>query len=167
MAFPRLMLIAGIPSSGKTYFGDWLETSHGFLHIDDVSGSRLRLYGLDQAWEESLRSRDAHPFVAELHKLERPAVLNWGFPADCLGYLGLLKHAGLALWWFDADIQAARREHVRIGKNAQAFDAQVAAIAAHRVQIDTLFSPHVLQVISRHGERLPPEVILEVMSRAA
>jgi hypothetical protein len=165
MALPRLVLIAGIPAAGKTYYGDWLEAHHGFIHIDDVSGSRLRQYGLQQAWEQSLLLRDAHLFTAELQKRERPAVLNWAFPPDCLPFLGLLKRAGFTLWWFDADLETARREHIRGGKDAQAFDSLVADIAAHRVQIETLFRPNMLQVLSRRGERMAPEAICEAMSR--
>lgn len=166
MSIPRHMLIAGIPSAGKTYFGDWLATRHGFLHIDDVSGNRLRLYGLHLAWEQSLLARDARPFIAELQKRDQPAVLNWGFPLDSLAFVGLLKHAGLTLWWFDADLKAARREHIRNGRDIKAFDVQVADIAAHRTQIDMLFQPNVLQVLSPRGERMPPEAILEAMSRS-
>lgn len=167
MSLPHQMLIAGIPSAGKSYFGDWLETHHGFLHIDDVSGNRLRLYGLHQAWEESLLARDARPFIDELQKCGRPAVLNWGFPLDSLAFVGLLKHAGLTLWWFDADIKAARREHIRNGRDVTAFDVQVTDIAAHRTQIDMLFQPNVLHVLSPQGERMPPEEILEKMSTSA
>jgi hypothetical protein len=166
MALPRLLLIAGIPSAGKTYFGDWLETNHGFLHINDVSGNRLRLYGLHMAWEQCLLSHDARPFVAELQNRNRPAVLNWSFPLDSLPFVALLKHSGLSLWWFDADVKRARREHIRNGKDARAFDVQVADIAAHRVQIETLFQPNVLQVLPARGERLPPEDIFEIMSRS-
>jgi hypothetical protein len=166
MSLPHLMLIAGIPSAGKSHFGDWLAANHGFLHIDDVSGQRLRLYGLHHAWEESLLLRDAHPFIAELQRRERPVVLNWEFPLDSLPFVVLLKHAGLTLWWFEADIRIARREHIRNGRDGKAFDVQVADVAAHRVQIDTLFQPNVLQVLSPHGERIPPEAIFEAMSRA-
>ncbi len=167
MALPPLVLIAGIPSAGKTYYGDWLQANHGFVHIDDVSRSRLRQYGLQEVWEQSLLVRDAHPFAAELQRRERPAVLNWAFPADCLAFLGLLKHAGFTLWWFDADLKAARREHIRNGKDARAFDSQVSDIAAHRVQIETLFRPNMLRVLSRSGERMAPEAIFEAMSGSA
>lgn len=166
MLLPRLMLIAGIPSAGKTYYGDWLAAHHGFLHIDDVNRSRLRDHGLHLAWEQSLLLRDAHPFISELQKLDRPTVINWGFPLDSLAFLGLLKHAGLTLWWFDADIKTARREHLLNGRDAKAFDAQIADIAAHRAQIDLLFQPNVLQVLARGGQRLPPEAICEAMSES-
>lgn len=167
MSLPRLMLIAGLPSAGKTYFGAWLEAHHGYLHIDDVSGNCLRLYGLRDAWEQSLRVRDARPFIAELHRRDQPAVLNWSFPLDSLAFVGMLKHAGLTLWWFDADVAAARREHIRNGRDTRAFDVQVADIAAHRTQIDTLFQPNVLLVLSARGQRLPPEAIAEAMSQSA
>jgi hypothetical protein len=167
MSLPRQILIAGIPSAGKTYYGDWLAFHHGFLHIDDLSGGRLRLYGLHEAWEHSLLRHDARPFIAELEKRDRPAMLNWGFPLDSLPFVRLLKHEGLALWWFDADVKTARREHIRNGRDAKAFDAQVADIAAHRTQIDTLFPPNVLQVLAPGGERMPPEAIFEAMSRSA
>ena len=167
MSLPHLMLIAGIPSAGKTYYGDWLAAKQGFLHIDDVTANHLRLFGLHQAWEEALLLRDAHPFIVELQKQGHPAVLNWAFPLDCLPFVGLMKHAGVTLWWFDADIEAARREHIRNGKEAAAFDSQISDITAHRVQIDTLFRPNVLQVLTPHGEHMAPEAIFEAMSRSA
>ncbi len=167
MALPHLMLIAGIPAAGKSHFGDWLQAHHGYLHIDDVSGNRLRLHGLHQAWEDALLLGDARPFVAELQRREQPAVLNWGFPLDSLPFVGLLKHAGLSLWWFEADLGRARREHVALGKDGAAFDTQVADIAADRVQIEILFRPHMLNVLSARGERMPPEAIAEAMSKAA
>jgi hypothetical protein len=167
MALPRLILIAGIPSAGKTYFGDWLAANQGFLHINDVSGNRLKGYGLQLAWEQSLLLHDARPFIVELQNRNRPAVLNWSFPLDSLPFIALLKHAGLSLWWFDADIKRARSAHIRDGKDARAFDVQVADIAAHRVQLETLFQPNMLRVLTARGERLPPEAIFEIMSRSA
>lgn len=80
MSSPRLMLIAGIPSAGKSCYGEWLAVPHGFLHIDDVNRSRLRGHGLHLAWEQSLLLRDAHPFIPELQTLDRPAVPSWGVP---------------------------------------------------------------------------------------
>ena len=165
MSLSRALLIAGIPSSGKTYFGEWLATHHGYLHIDDVNGNCLRGHGLQPAWEESLRGRDARPFIAALQQRSRPAVLNWDFPLDSLAFVGLLKHAGMDLWWFEADVNAARREHLRSGRDSLSFDTRVADVAAHRTQIDVLFRPHVLRVLSSRGEHMPPEAIYDAMDQ--
>jgi dephospho-CoA kinase len=49
MAMP-LLLIAGIPASGKTYFSEWLESKKGFTYIDVDKDPSMRFAGLELEW---------------------------------------------------------------------------------------------------------------------
>ena len=33
-SLPHVLLICGMPTSGKTNFGNWLRDTHGWLHLD-------------------------------------------------------------------------------------------------------------------------------------
>jgi len=50
MAKP-LILLSGIPGSGKSFFGDWLAATKRFVHVDMEKDGKLEAQGLRASWD--------------------------------------------------------------------------------------------------------------------
>lgn len=74
------LLLSGVPSTGKSTFGRWLEQEQGYLHIDLENGGLNRV-GLGQSWEAiaKLPPPSIEAFLTELRSLGKPVALDWGF----------------------------------------------------------------------------------------
>lgn len=83
----RLLLIMGIPGTGKTSIGDYLQAVHGFLHIDR------------EIHQPPSFSRDPAGFLADS---KQDIVATWGFrpkaPEDIQGVQQLLQLDFRGVW---------------------------------------------------------------------
>jgi hypothetical protein len=127
MAIPEqvVILLAGIPATGKGEFARYLAREHGFAHYD------LECYPRGWPHQELKQTWDADraAFVSQLRKHHDKIVLDWGFPARCLPWVEELQKCGVKLVWFDGDIDAARKMFVQRGGIAvEMFDNQIADI---------------------------------------
>src|SRR5947209_2760152 len=104
-------LLSGIPATGKTTFGAWLEQQRGFLHLD-VEEDGLEKANVRIEWDELCKCLCADRLMLSLNKVNRPLVLDWGFPVSALPIVRKLKAAGFETWWFDGDIKRARERFV-------------------------------------------------------
>jgi hypothetical protein len=164
----RLLYLAGFPASGKSLFGQWLESRQGFLHIDPEEDTRLEELSIDPAWQECVSQRGCDRFCAALLEIAQPVVFNWGFPVRCLPVVASLKRAGFSCWWFEADVGQSRRAfQARRKGTLQDFETQVAGIEANRPGIRAIFGKNSLTTLSRRGARLRPETIWSRMNAAA
>jgi hypothetical protein len=79
-----VLLLSGVPATGKSTFGRWLEQRHGFTHVG-IEADGLARFGLANAWAEVLGSppTDVEPLVGALRGVGRPVILSWGFPLRC------------------------------------------------------------------------------------
>ena len=160
------LLISGIPASGKSTFCRWLEEKKGFLHLDVEKPGVLDRHGLATAWGALFdASTSAAPFfVQALDGLKRPAVIDWGFPPECLNTVRKLSEAGVMLWWFAADWDIARRKfQLRRYPHVQAFDIQIRKIEADLQEINALFRSHVEYALPSTGIYTPPGKIWDSM----
>lgn len=126
----RLLLLTGIPATGKTTIGDHLRDEHGFRHLDFEQMTNLQRYlGGD---ELGLRQQ-----IETLKKGGRDVVITWGFLPDVqLRFVLLLRTLGFTWVWFDGDRHSALREYLKRGSPRQAWDAQLA-------RIETQIDPHI------------------------
>ena len=73
-----VILLSGIPATGKSAFGRYLAHEHGFVHYDlECDPNSWPRPELEQLW-----NNDRAAFVA--HVRQQRTVLNWGFPVHCL-----------------------------------------------------------------------------------
>lgn len=158
-----LLFVAGIPASGKSHFGRWLQAIHGYLHIDAEIPGQLDAYALHEVWDAGLRQANAGAFVEAVQALGRPVVLNWGFPPRCLPFVTSLRSEGFAVWWFDADYSAARLAYSRLGRPVEAFDRQIAVIQAAWPAIEEVFAPNIIRALNARGARRREDAILQVI----
>jgi hypothetical protein len=159
-----MMLLAGVPATGKSYFGEWLEGEHGVLHLDIERPGVLQKAGLAQPLERLVNRLDAGPFIARLSELGGHVLVNWGYPADGGEWIEALLARGVEPWWFDAEPRVAQEAFARRGTGDLAnFDSQMAAILRNRDSVERLFGSHRIKTLRDDGSRMSPEEILERM----
>lgn len=116
----RLLLITGIPGTGKTEIGKYLKRQNGFHHLDIEVIINSGKYGTN--WLGKLEE-----LIAQAKDKDTDLVLTWGFlPAQDHQRVQYLRTLGFTLVWFDGDKQAARRVFVKRGEPKEtAFDQQL------------------------------------------
>lgn len=148
MAIPEesLILLSGVPATGKSTFGRYLARAHGFAHYDLECHPRGWPHPeLKATWETSRKA-----FVALLKQHHKRVALDWGFPVHCLPIVDELRAQSVSLIWFDGDRSRARSVfQERGGLALTAFDAQVAAIDA--AGYPTPLKCVVVQALSANG----------------
>src|SRR5205085_10427350 len=120
-----ILLLSGIPATGKSTFARYLVSKHGFAHYDLECDSRGWPYpGLKRAWDT-----DRAAFLTQVRQHHDRVVLDWGFPISCLSWVKELQADGVQLIWFDGDVGRSRQVFAQRGGIAVThFDNQVGAI---------------------------------------
>jgi adenylate kinase family enzyme len=102
-----LVLITGIPGTGKTTYGDEFAKEFGFLHYDLEDQQTLNRFVANPA-----------QFIGELLNENKDVVVTWGFGPDdepSISLVQQLRSAGFEWIWFDGDRPAALREFQKRG----------------------------------------------------
>ncbi len=154
------LLISGIPASGKSFFGHWLESKHSYVHVDIEQISCRQRLGLEQVWCGLSSPNGAGSLVKALKALGSRVVLNWGFPPDCLPIIERIKLSSFSAWWFDADCDQARRIfEQRDTVPLDRFCDQMDRIWCNRERIEAVFAPNIITTLDATGAQLSPEDI--------
>ena len=157
IARPRVILLSGIPASGKSSLGKYLGNVHGVVHVDAEEPGELAIHGLQTAWDALFASGSAEQLVHAASRSGAPCVLDWGFPPSCLAFVASMKAAGIEPWWCDGDREAAHRLYrARPSKNSEAdWQRQMEAITLQWPAIQALFGDRILETV-RTGPALRP-----------
>ena len=96
-----LLLITGIPGTGKTTTGKYLEEKHGFTHLD--MEKIIPSFGCNY-WEFLTNA------ISKAKESDRDVVITWGFMpgTDNDKDILKLKEMGAKMVWFDGNRDAAR-----------------------------------------------------------
>jgi hypothetical protein len=155
-----VLLITGIPATGKSHFGRWLSSEHNYVHVDLEEAGRLESLRLGPAWNACFQTGDVSLLVAKLRALGPHVALDWGFPPEWLHVVRGIKGAGVDIWWFDGDRAKAREEFVKRGTvPVSDLDVQMAKIQSRGAEIQDLFGPNRIDIIASNGQRMSPEEI--------
>lgn len=161
---PFVVLISGIPASGKSSYGRWLAREKGFMHLDVEQPGVLRQTGLEAQWNDMFAAASVELFVKALRLAGPPVVLDWGFPPRCLSIVEALKNAGVDIWWFDGDRRAARESFLSRGSvSVHALDVQMAATEKAWPGIQAVFGSRLIETVSAGPVYLEPGIIFERM----
>jgi hypothetical protein len=153
-----VLLVSGVPGSGKSSFARWLAENKGYLHLDFDHGD-FEKHRLHRLFDEFALS-DSDQFVAELLKTDAPVCLDWGFPPRLLWIVRKLADAGVSIWWFDADPEVAKKHFLhRADVSEAAFDEQIANITASRGAIMEVFGDRVISAFRADRTHVPCEEI--------
>lgn len=146
----RLLLITGIPGTGKTEAGRHLRDHHGFIHVDVED-----LITQQPTTHAAILQR-----IAAARRTGRGVVVTWGFwPGNDDSAIRGIQGMGFTMVWFNGEHAAARRAFLRRGTvTEQAFNDQIARIA----KLDLAsFSARRFDPFDERGEFLPRETIAE------
>ena len=143
-----VILVSGIPATGKSEFARYLASEHKFAHYDmEHFPVGWPCQELKEIWE---KSRPA--FVAFLRQEHQRSVLDWGFPPSSLTLVNELRNCGVQLVWFDGDVAAARKQFEKRAEGDHSikdFDGQVTAIKA--AQFPAVLNCIVIPALSAQG----------------
>jgi adenylate kinase family enzyme len=102
----KLLLVTGIPGTGKTCYGKLLAQKFGFVHYDLEAKTNLDPLLADPA-----------KFMDTILEKEGDVVATWGFlPNDeQIQIVNQFQARGFTLVWFDGNRPAALREFINRG----------------------------------------------------
>jgi hypothetical protein len=108
-----LLLITGIPGTGKTTFGVALLRDFGFRHYD-----------LEE--QQTLDSLLVNPsgFIGAILRENKNTIVTWGFNPEhqpSVSAVGEFRKLGFKLIWFDGNRPAALREFIKRGTVPEVF----------------------------------------------
>ena len=179
---PRLLLVCGLPATGKTTFGDWLCDTHEYIHLDLESRDCLVTSGLPEFWSEriwDLNDQELRDFFDYLLTHDRATVMTWAFHTDLLPLVRSLVGYGCQPWWFDADRVAARhafRTRKRIIKEGvivvgepdmRNYDWHISSLDQHQEEIASIFNGNTVETLLADGTRLTCTDIWTLINRSA
>ncbi len=178
VADPHLWLVCGMPTTGKTTFGNWLRDHRGYLHLDLESRDCLETNGFPSFWPERIWNLDRpglSEFVTYLRSLGREVILTWAFHTDLIPFVRDMVADGIEPWWFEGDRLAARTRHAGRGQiiqhgiysrgapDLEGWDRYVASLVARWAEIEPIVGPNIVRTLDADGGYLHPELILAAM----
>ena len=153
---PDLLLITGIPGTGKTWYGDKFAAEFGFLHYDlEEQHTRNRFFP------------NPGQFIADAVGLKMNVVVTWGFVPDQVQTTLVLqfRNAGFKLIWFDGNRSAALREFNNRGTvTEELFHVQIQRIEKSRV-VDVI-KPLIINSFDQEGRFKPASQLLQEIRTA-
>lgn len=125
-----IILITGIPGTGKTEIGNYLQKKCGFVHID----MEVILH-LPNCWQY------VEDNITEAKKSDKDLVITWGFmPGVDDKRVLQLKRMGARLIWFDGNRRAARKAFLKRATVSESLlDKQMRRIET--ADIEDIFQP--------------------------
>ena len=179
----QIILICGMPASGKTSFGDWLRDNRGYVHADLDAANCLKSAGLPPFWTEkeriaNLDSGRLREFVRHLRTVGKPSVLTWTFPTDMVDFGREMTSFGVVAWWFEADRLAARQRYaarntvLRNGVYSKGkpdttlFDRYVGSVASNWARIAPIFGDRIIRTLGADGRFVDPVSIFDRLATA-
>ena len=160
MVQPGSLLIAGLPATGKSTFGDWLEQHNGYFHLDFDEEPLVQQRGFGREQQLLWKHHQTEPLVEALRARHQPVVLTWGFAPKFLPLVERMLAHGFATVWFAADPATSRRAFIaRGGIDVKYFDQFLVTLLPVEPAIFQVFQGHVLRPLRDDGTRLPPSAI--------
>jgi hypothetical protein len=133
----KKILITGVPGTGKTTLGNFLQKTEGFAHVNLESVAKVD--------------------IATLQYPKKDTVITWGFGPNMPEHIKIISQlVGYVykLFWFDGNREAARREYLKRGTVGEdLLKLQMAKINA--VDIKKEFDPIFYDTFDERGKFKP------------
>ena len=170
---PRVLILWGVPGTGKSTFAKYLVENHGYAHIDTDAGGAGDSRAA-KAWQAVLNGTGTPEEFVKLARYDpQPVVMEYGLFANDqgIGLLGRLRKAGAEAWWFDGDRKAAFRAWQ--DENAKArpdfvdpmWHNVVAVIDANYASLEAFFGTKMVRTIEAGPVHSAPEETFNAMFR--
>lgn len=147
----KLVLLCGIPATGKSAFGKYLQEKYNYTYIsiDDESWQDKKMQSL---WNHIFQAKSEYDavekFACYLHENYKNVVLDWGFPMDKIRIAELLKRQWFEIVWLSCSTSLARQRFLQKHKNsATYFDTQIKNIKDNTDRIFKNLEPKVIDVL--------------------
>lgn len=165
----RIIVFTGIPGSGKSAFGKYLQNKHRYTYIslEDSEWEDKKLQSLwDNAFEAKREYNAVEKLVCYLHDTYENVVLDWGFSIDQMRVVELLKRQWCEIIWFSCSTVVARKRFIKKNKNsATYFDTKVKSIEENTEKIIKNLNPKVIGVLKEDkAEKTNEEIYSELAS---
>lgn len=150
----RIILLCGIPGSGKTAFGKYLHDKHGHTYTS-LEGKEWEDKKMQSLWDNIFTAKRQHyaveKFVCYLHDNYENVVLDWGFSMDQMDVASSLRSESCYIVWFTCNIATARKRFLKRNKNsATYFDTQIKIIQENNKKIADRLKPKVIDVLKEN-----------------
>ena len=130
-----------MPAAGTSSYCGWLEQEKKYIHFD-IYRRQFQGTGVQLQWRRDLSAKRFSRTPSSRVFGRRSVVIDWGFPPVWLRVVRDFKDEAVHIWWFDADIGAARQKFIeRAEDSVEDFDRQVARIQAWAM-IAEVFESH-------------------------
>ena len=151
----ELLLITGIPGTGKTCYGNKFARRFGFVHVD-----------LDDQQTLNGLAYDPAQFIAELTAQRRSVVVTWRFfPDEDIAAVLQFRNAGFKWIWFDGNRPAALREFQKRGTvQDELFHAQIDRVENSKI-VERL-RPTIINSFDQDGKFKPADRLLRDIKRS-
>lgn len=154
-----IILISGIPGTGKTFIGNYLEEHYGFQHTDLESQA-------GRATRDLLQRKQFKKFLREVSNLGNLNVLTFGYPPEWLHLVEQIARRGVKTIWFDAPILFSRKYwHPEFGEDPISYNLQLSKIIDNHESLNTFYANRKICVCSVHGDEFLPatEIISKIL----
>jgi hypothetical protein len=149
------LFLAGVPATGKSSFGNWLEAQKGYFHLDFDEEDIVEQRGFGQAQDLLWHHNQAEPLLHAFIARHQPIVLTWGFATHFLPIVKQVLTWGFVPVWFTATHHVARQALIkRGGMDVKYFDQYMALLAPMEQEIVAVFGGRVLRPLQDDGTRL-------------
>jgi shikimate kinase len=163
-----IIFLCGMPASGKSEFGKYLQDKHGYTYIPMEEkvwpDNKLRLLWNDVFNSPKRQYNKVEKFVCYLYDNYENVVLDWGFPMTHIPVVGLLKRQWCEIIWFVCGTTIARQRFIkRSGTEAVSkFDSQVKDIKENVQNIEKSLNPKVIDVLKEDkSSKTKDEIYME------
>jgi hypothetical protein len=166
------LFIAGVPCTGKSLLGNWLEAEREYFHVDAErdGGTDFDRAGFHREWDELIATGLPNAFLTAADRVKKPIVLNWGFPLFPCSYVFVvpaLQSGNFSAWWFNGDRGQARTGFIKRESkkpvsrriSVDLFDHQMNQIERHRFLLEKLFGDNVINGLRQDGSQRSAEDI--------
>ncbi len=169
---PRLVILWGLPGSGKSWYARWLQRRKSFLHVDTDA---LQGRALDAGWFRTFnRETPPEEYMAMVVQHGGPVAVEFGLWAtpQNIALLARMRDAGAEPWFFHGDRTAAKEAWRRENRLRQRnFEDSKWDQVVHKMDdnwgliVDVVGENRMLRTIEA-AERMTAEVIYDRMEVA-
>lgn len=160
-----MILLSGLPGTGKSTFAAWLAEQRGYFLIETDR---------EPGWYAHLAVSDADgaaATVASIRACGDDVVVEWGFLPKYLDSVRLLRDAGVEAWWFSGDEAATRDAFIRRTGGTESvmrvYEAQLDRIRGATSAIEHFYGGRIIHSVTAGPNFMSPEEIADVMLRTS
>ena len=157
----KRILITGVPATGKTTIGNYLEEKFDFRHFDVEANFNNSLAG------EFFWRLEIDKFLEQIEEKGKNTVITWGFVCDnklSLDIINTLQKKGFEFIWFHAEEPTARVAFLERGiGNISDFDIQMKRIK--KLDFSIFDNPVIITTLDKNGRKNKDKIIEKILKR--